>query len=223
MDDALRERYASSHPMYERYESIGCVPRNFTPYEAARVCGVSPQRINKSFDAGDLKGFKVPNSRFRRITADELQAFLDRSDKVIDVPLGIIYVVLTGTEEVYLAVKKLLQKTLDRVSIHITDEPFIAGMLHAEQGIDKLFFDGEHGAKLSDSKGFTGETYRFRSTKKLIQNLSSQLLFISDVLEKDEAIPERLLRPKPVQSKSPNIPIIPEVNLNVPAMTNVVS
>ncbi len=48
----------------------------FTTGEAAEVCKVSQQTIIRCFDAGRLKGFRVPGSRFRRIPREELMRFM---------------------------------------------------------------------------------------------------------------------------------------------------
>ena len=48
----------------------------FTTGEAAKVCKVSQQTIIRCFDSGQLKGFRVPGSRFRRIPRDALYRFM---------------------------------------------------------------------------------------------------------------------------------------------------
>lgn len=48
----------------------------FTTGEAAEICKVSQQTIIRCFDAGRLKGFRVPGSRFRRIPREALIAFM---------------------------------------------------------------------------------------------------------------------------------------------------
>src|SRR5437879_13376976 len=48
----------------------------FTTGEAAKVCKVSQQTIIRCFDNGQLKGFRVPGSRFRRITREALYKFM---------------------------------------------------------------------------------------------------------------------------------------------------
>jgi excisionase family DNA binding protein len=48
----------------------------FTTGEAAKICKVSQQTIIRCFDAGQLKGFRVPGSRFRRIPREQLFAFM---------------------------------------------------------------------------------------------------------------------------------------------------
>lgn len=48
----------------------------FTTGEAAELAGLSQQTIIRNFDAGRLKGYRVPGSRFRRIPRESLLAFL---------------------------------------------------------------------------------------------------------------------------------------------------
>jgi excisionase family DNA binding protein len=48
----------------------------FTTGEAAKICKVSQQTIIRCFDSGQLKGFRVPGSRFRRIPREQLFNFL---------------------------------------------------------------------------------------------------------------------------------------------------
>ena len=48
----------------------------FTTGEAAKICKVSQQTIIRCFDSGQLKGFRVPGSRFRRIPRDVLYRFM---------------------------------------------------------------------------------------------------------------------------------------------------
>jgi excisionase family DNA binding protein len=48
----------------------------FSTGEAAKICRVSQQTIIRCFDAGRLKGFYVPGSRFRRIPRESLVQFM---------------------------------------------------------------------------------------------------------------------------------------------------
>ena len=48
----------------------------FTTGEAAKICKVSQQTIIRCFDSGQLKGFRVPGSRFRRIPRELLYKFM---------------------------------------------------------------------------------------------------------------------------------------------------
>jgi excisionase family DNA binding protein len=48
----------------------------FTTGEAAKICKVSQQTIIRCFDNGQLKGFRVPGSKFRRIPREQLYRFM---------------------------------------------------------------------------------------------------------------------------------------------------
>lgn len=51
----------------------------FTTGEAAEVCRLSQQTIIRCFDSGQLQGFRVPGSKFRRIPRDALVKFMDEN------------------------------------------------------------------------------------------------------------------------------------------------
>lgn len=42
----------------------------------ARICQVAPRTVSKWFDQGQLRGYRIPGSRDRRIPVDQLVAFL---------------------------------------------------------------------------------------------------------------------------------------------------
>jgi len=48
----------------------------YTTGEAAEICNLSQQTIIRCFDSGQLKGFRVPGSKFRRIPHDDLLRFM---------------------------------------------------------------------------------------------------------------------------------------------------
>ena len=56
----------------------------FTTGEAAEVCKVSQQTIIRCFDAGRLKGFRVPGSKFRRIPRQSLIKFMKENNIPLD-------------------------------------------------------------------------------------------------------------------------------------------
>jgi excisionase family DNA binding protein len=47
----------------------------FTTTEAARLFGLSHMTVIRRFDSGDIEGFRVPGSRFRRIPRESLLSF----------------------------------------------------------------------------------------------------------------------------------------------------
>ncbi|HUU59301.1 MAG TPA: response regulator [Phycisphaerae bacterium] len=48
----------------------------FTTGEAAKICRLSQQTIIRCFDSGQVKGFRVPGSKFRRIPRSALLEFM---------------------------------------------------------------------------------------------------------------------------------------------------
>ncbi|HUS47410.1 MAG TPA: response regulator [Phycisphaerae bacterium] len=48
----------------------------YTTGQAAEICKLSQQTIIRCFDSGQLEGFRVPGSRFRRIPRDKLVKFM---------------------------------------------------------------------------------------------------------------------------------------------------
>lgn len=47
-----------------------------TTGEVAAICNVAPRTVSKWFDSGQLKGYRVPGSRDRRIPVKELARFM---------------------------------------------------------------------------------------------------------------------------------------------------
>jgi excisionase family DNA binding protein len=56
----------------------------FTTGEAADICKLSQQTIIRCFDSGQLGGFRVPGSKFRRIPRDELVQFMKKNNIPLD-------------------------------------------------------------------------------------------------------------------------------------------
>ncbi|MEM7622104.1 MAG: response regulator [Planctomycetota bacterium] len=47
-----------------------------TTGEVARICNVAPRTVSKWFDSGQLKGYRIPGSKDRRIPVSELTRFM---------------------------------------------------------------------------------------------------------------------------------------------------
>jgi excisionase family DNA binding protein len=56
----------------------------YTTGEAADVCRLSQQTIIRCFDNGQLEGFRVPGSKFRRIPRDKLIKFMKENNIPLD-------------------------------------------------------------------------------------------------------------------------------------------
>jgi len=47
-----------------------------TTGDVARICNVAPRTVSKWFDSGQLKGYRIPGSKDRRIPVGELMRFM---------------------------------------------------------------------------------------------------------------------------------------------------
>ncbi len=56
----------------------------YTTGESAEVCNLSQQTIIRCFDSGQLKGFRVPGSKFRRIPRANLVQFMKENGIPLD-------------------------------------------------------------------------------------------------------------------------------------------
>lgn len=51
-----------------------------TTGEVAKLCNVAPRTVAKWFDAGHLRGYRIPGSKDRRIPADQLVKFMQANN-----------------------------------------------------------------------------------------------------------------------------------------------
>ena len=56
----------------------------YTTGEAAEICKLSQQTIIRCFDSGQLHGFRVPGSKFRRIPHNDLVGFMKENGIPLD-------------------------------------------------------------------------------------------------------------------------------------------
>jgi excisionase family DNA binding protein len=59
-------------------------PKVLTTGQIARICNVAPRTVSKWFDLGQLRGYRIPGSRDRRVPLDQLVRFL----KVHNMPMN---------------------------------------------------------------------------------------------------------------------------------------
>ena len=79
--ERVDERIAVSAAL-ESLAGAGSRMKNvFTTGEVAEICGVSQQTIIRCIDKGRLPGYRVPGSKFRRVTRDNLIEFM-RANKI---------------------------------------------------------------------------------------------------------------------------------------------
>jgi excisionase family DNA binding protein len=114
----------------------------FTTGEAAKVCKVSQQTIIRCFDNGQLKGFRVPGSRFRRIPREALYKFMKDNGIPTDALESGKRKVLIVDDDPELV--ELINKVLEddgRFETRIAANGFDAGMMVKEYRPDLIILD----------------------------------------------------------------------------------
>ena len=70
-----------------------------TTGEVARICNVAPRTVSKWFDNGQLKGYRIPGSKDRRIPVSELVRFMKvHNMPVTALPVGKIRVLIVDSD-----------------------------------------------------------------------------------------------------------------------------
>jgi len=159
--------------MEERMKSV------FTTGEAAKICKVSQQTIIRCFDNGQLKGFRVPGSKFRRIPREALYKFMKDNGIPTDALESGKRKVLLVDDDIDLV--ELMTKMLEedgRFEVRIASNGFDAGMLVKEYRPDMIVLD----VMLPDING-KEVCHRVRADSTLEE---VRILCISGMIEEDK-------------------------------------
>ena len=71
-----------------------------TTGDVARICNVAPRTVSKWFDSGQLKGYRIPGSKDRRIPVSELMRFMKMHNMPsVEMPSGKIRVLIVDSNE----------------------------------------------------------------------------------------------------------------------------
>jgi len=157
----------------------------FTTGEAAKICKVSQQTIIRCFDNGQLKGFRVPGSRFRRIPREALYKFMRDNGIPTDALESGKRKVLLVDDDVELV--ELMNKFLDedgRFEVRIASNGFDAGLMVKEYRPDIIVLD----VMLPDING-KEVCHRIRADATLED---VRILCISGMIEEDKVQELRL-------------------------------
>ncbi len=114
----------------------------YTTGEAAKICKVSQQTIIRCFDTGQLKGFRVPGSRFRRIPRDQLIIFMRENNIPTDALASQLRKILIVDDDVEIVT--LIQDMLERdgrFEVRTANNGFDAGMMVKEYHPDLIVLD----------------------------------------------------------------------------------
>lgn len=69
-----------------------------TTGDVAKICNVAPRTVSKWFDSGQLKGYRIPGSKDRRIPVSELMRFMKAYNiPAVGLPVGKIRVLIVDS------------------------------------------------------------------------------------------------------------------------------
>ena len=73
-----------------------------TTGDVARICCVAPRTVSKWFDSGQLRGYRIPGSKDRRIPMDQLIRFMHANNMPLDaLDVGQTCVIVVESDLVY--------------------------------------------------------------------------------------------------------------------------
>lgn len=114
----------------------------FTTGEAAKICKVSQQTIIRCFDSGQLKGFRVPGSRFRRIPREQLFSFMKENGIPTDaLESGKRKILLVDDDEDLIELLRDVFVADGRFDVRTANNGFDAGMQVKEFRPDVVVLD----------------------------------------------------------------------------------
>ena len=114
----------------------------FTTGEAAKICKVSQQTIIRCFDSGQLKGFRVPGSRFRRIPRDILFRFMKENGIPTDaLESGRRKALIVDDDEDLVELIRDALENDGRFEVRVANNGFSAGMMVKEYRPDIIVLD----------------------------------------------------------------------------------
>jgi excisionase family DNA binding protein len=151
----------------------------FTTGEAAKICKVSQQTIIRCFDSGQLKGFRVPGSRFRRTPRDQLYTFMRDNGIPTDALESGKRKILVVDDDPELV--ELISEVLERdgrFEVRTVNNGFDAGMMVKEYRPDLLVLD----VMLPDING--KEVCQRVRTDKTMDDV--RIICISGMVEEDK-------------------------------------
>ena len=101
-----------------------------TTGEVARICKVAPRTVTKWFDSGQLRGYRIPGSKDRRIPITQLVRFMRQNNMPLDGMLHFtktrVLIVDDETEIVEMLRDLLSQQT--NFDVHVARSGFEAGV-----------------------------------------------------------------------------------------------
>jgi excisionase family DNA binding protein len=101
-----------------------------TTGEVAKVCNVAPRTVSKWFDSGQLKGYRIPGSKDRRIPVAQLVKFMKAHGIPLDgLSTGQIRVLIVDGDDDVVATLNRLMGEQTEYEVKTACDAFEAGVL----------------------------------------------------------------------------------------------
>jgi len=100
-----------------------------TTGEVAKVCNVAPRTVSKWFDSGQLKGYRIPGSKDRRIPVSQLISFMKAHNIPLDaLTAGRIRVLVVDDERETAETLQRLLTEHTNYDVRVASDSFCAGI-----------------------------------------------------------------------------------------------
>jgi excisionase family DNA binding protein len=101
-----------------------------TTGEVAKICNVAPRTVSKWFDSGQLKGYRIPGSKDRRIPISQLIRFMkDHKIPLDGLNTGQIRVLIVDQDKEILSTMSQLLNEQTNYDVQVATGGFEAGLL----------------------------------------------------------------------------------------------
>ena len=101
-----------------------------TTGDVARICNVAPRTVSKWFDSGQLKGYRIPGSKDRRIPVTELIRFMKAHNMPTDIfPVGQTRVLVVNSDAAQAAQLAETLATKGNYEVEIVSTNFETGLI----------------------------------------------------------------------------------------------
>jgi len=113
-----------------------------TTGQVAKICNVAPRTVSKWFDTGQLRGYRIPGSKDRRIPADQLVRFMRAHNMPLNgLDTGMVRILLVDDDDERTG---QLTKNLEndgRYEVRTAESAFDAGVVADQFRPHVIFID----------------------------------------------------------------------------------
>jgi excisionase family DNA binding protein len=100
-----------------------------TTGEVAKICNVASRTVSKWFDSGQLRGYRIPGSKDRRIPVSSLVRFMKSHGIPLDgLMSGNVRVLIVDSDEEVCSKLREIMGEQTNYEVHVANSAFVAGV-----------------------------------------------------------------------------------------------